>query len=104
VHLPRLGRAATGDPTSVGLFELVAVFGIIQGVGEIREQVQSVLRDKNGRSRQGVRRGVLIVSREVIAIGSSAIRRIDVAEARDASIGNRPTGNLIGRMPGAAVG
>ena len=98
-----VGEARPAHEPVIGLLELIAVLGVVEEIGEVREQVEVVLEAVGAERGAGVPAATLPLDRRAVARRLSAISRIDQAKSPDASVCHRARRDLIGRVPRPAI-
>ena len=106
VHPPAdaaVGESRAAHEAVIGLLELIAVLGVVEEIGEVREQVEVVLEAVGAERGAGVPIAALPLERGAVARRLAAIGRVDQAESADATVGHRARRDLIGRVPPPAI-
>ena len=92
------------DVAVVGLLELVAVHRIVEEVREVGEQIELVLEPVGRRLELAAGERRRIVERQAVALRLAAVAVVERAVAADEAVVDRALGDLVGRVPLAAVG
>ena len=99
MHQSAMGQLGAGRPASLELLELIAVFRIVEEVGEVVEELHSVANDIGGETGRVVRPRALPVERAAVAKGLAPVGLLDEPEPADQPAVDGALRNLVGRVP-----